>query len=231
MRAGLRAAVLGLAWLGLWACPYAVCSGVQDERDPFVRSLDEENLPRFREVCAALSARPLVRGEFRQKKILKRLGRVLESSGHFIIARDFGLVWETIAPFPSTMALGPDYVIQSVPGGQDTRLEASGNETFMRLARVMRLVFSGQGEALGEEFQVFFQAGGPRWFLGLVPADGGIGAFIARISLSGDTVLRRVAVDEAGGDRIEYELSGHVYPDGPDGPYGLSERERALFGK
>ncbi|MDR2096825.1 MAG: outer membrane lipoprotein carrier protein LolA [Treponema sp.] len=199
------------------------------QTDAVFRSpLGAENRARFNEICAALSGYPVIKGTFEQTKTLSRLNRSLVSRGNFIIARDLGMVWETLKPFPSTLSAGRDYLLQSTPSGVKTRLDAKGNETFLRFADTISAVFSGNSQKLQDNFEVYFTATAKGWILGLIPSERAIRSFAERIILSGDalrdgTVIRTVLLYEKNGDSIYYALSDHRFPD------SLSLHERSLF--
>jgi hypothetical protein len=201
----------------------AVFRAEAQEGDIFRHPLGPHNLGAFSKTCAALAKHPFIKGEFEQEKVLGRLGRSLKSGGNFIIAADMGMVWETTRPFPSTLALGKDYLVQSRPGGQKTTLSAQGNETFLRFAEVISAVFSGNAQGLLDNFEVYYAGGETAWELGLSPLDRAIGSFAARITMSGDSAIRLITISEQNGDVIRYTLSRHVYP--PE----LAAHEKALF--
>ena len=189
----------------------------------FRHPLRPQNLDAFRKTCAALAEHPFIKGEFEQEKVLSRLGRSLKSGGNFIIAVGLGMVWETLRPFPSTLALGNDYLIQSRPGGQKTKLSAQGNETFLRFAEVISAVFSGNAQVLLDNFEVYYTGDGTAWELGLSPLDRAIGSFAERITMSGDSAVRFITISERNGDIIRYTLSNHIYSP------ALSIHERDFF--
>jgi hypothetical protein len=56
------------------------------------------------------------------------------------------MVWDTVSPFPSTMAVGRDFIIQTGLGGTKSKLDARGNETFISLADTISAIFSGNAE-------------------------------------------------------------------------------------
>ena len=217
-----RIAFLGLVFL---------CIKVWAQEDIFRYPLQPENLPTFKETTARLAEHPIVKGNFEQEKVLNRLGRSLKSSGDFIIAADMGMVWDTKKPFPSTLALGKDYLVQSRQGAQKTVLSAQGNETFLRLAEVISAVFSGNTQGLLDNFEVFFAGGAlagvpgddKTWNIGLSPLDKAISSFAARITMSGDSAIRFITIHELNNDIIKYRLSGHSYPT------ELDAHEKALF--
>ncbi|MDR0494535.1 MAG: outer membrane lipoprotein carrier protein LolA [Treponema sp.] len=191
--------------------------------DVFRYPLETKTLDAFKTTCSRLAEHPFTTGNFEQEKTLSRLQRSLKSSGTFIIAADLGMVWDTAKPFPSTLALGKDYLMQSRPGGKKTILSAQGNETFIRMAEVLSAVFSGRSQGLLDNFEIYYSGSPAAWELGLSPKDGAIGSFAEKIIMKGDTAIRYITVHEQGGDTIRYILSGHSYPE------ELSIHEKALF--
>jgi hypothetical protein len=211
------AAVLGLFFFftGLWA--------QTPEGEIFRHPLGPQTADAFRATCSRLAEHPFIQGNFEQEKTLSRLNRSLKSSGNFIITADQGMVWDTVKPFPSTLALGRDYIIQSRPGGQKTVLSAQGNETFLRMAEVISTVFSGNAQGLLDNFAVYYSGSVSEWELGLSPLDKAINSFAERIVMKGDAAIRSIHLYEQNGDSIQYILSNHSYP------AELSVHEKALF--
>jgi len=177
----------------------------------------------FRETCRRLSQHPFVRGNFEQEKTIKRLNRSLKSSGSFIIAASLGMVWDTVNPFPSTLVLGRDFIIQSRPGGQRTSVSAQGNETFLRIAAVISSVFTGNAQGLIDNFEIYYSERGASWEMALIPLDRAINSFANMIIMNGDAVIKSIQITEQNNDTIKYALSNHSFPG------ALSENENGLF--
>jgi outer membrane lipoprotein-sorting protein len=189
----------------------------------FRHPLMPQTEPSFRLTCRRLSERPLIRGTFEQEKIISRLNRSLKSSGNFIIAAGLGMVWNTLNPFPSTLVLGKDFIIQSRPGGQRTVLCAQGNETFLHMADVISTVFTGNAQGLIDNFEVYYYERGASWELALIPLDKALNSFANMITMNGDTVIRSIRITEQNNDSITYILSNHTFPE------VLNANENALF--
>ena len=211
------AAVLGLSFLVAgWA--------YTQEDDVFRHPLGARTEEAFRATCLRLAEHPFIRGNFEQEKILRRFNRSLKSSGNFIITGRLGMVWDTLIPFPSTLALGRDSFTQSRPGGQRTVLSAQGNETFLRMAEVISNVFTGNARGLVDNFKVYYAASGAvSWIMGLIPLDKAINSFAERIIMKGDTVIKSIEITEQNGDSIKYILSNHSFP------AELNANEQAIF--
>ena len=101
----------------MFLCLFFVFSSVWADEDVFRHPLVPQTTITFNATCAVLAEKPIVKGNFVQEKYLSRLNRSLMSSGNFIIAARQGMVWETLLPFPSTMILGNDFIVQSRPDG------------------------------------------------------------------------------------------------------------------
>jgi hypothetical protein len=204
--------ILFLASMPVWA-----------ESVVFNYPLSPETMGAFNQTTERLAEHPIVRGSFAQEKILGGLGRSLKSSGNFIISSELGMVWDTLEPYPSTLALGKDYLVQSRPGGRKTVISAQGNETFIRLAEVISAVFSGNTRRLMENFDVYYTGGVSGWELGLLPKDKAITSFAERIAITGNSAINSIYINEQNGGAISYILSNHSYP--PE----LALHEKSLF--
>ena len=186
------------------------------QEEIFRHPLEPQTMNAFITTCSRLAEHAVVRGNFEQEKTLSRLNRSLISSGNFIIAAGLGMVWDTVKPFPSTLTLGKDYLIQSRPGGQKTVLSAQGNETFLSMAEVISAVFSGNSQGLLDNFKVYYSGSGGHadtaWELGLSPLNSAIGSFAEKIIMKGDTAIRSILIYDQNGDTVRYILSNHSYP-------------------
>jgi len=187
------------------------------------QTLDPQTADAFRATCARIAKRPYTLGTFDQEKTVSRSKRTLKSSGNFIIAADQGMVWDTVKPFPSTMTLGRDYMIQSRPNGQKTVLNAQGNETFVRMAEILSAIFSGNAQGLLENFNIDYRGETAAWVMILSPLETTLNTFAEKIVINGDTAITTIQIYEQNGDSVKYILSNHRYP------AELNAHEKAFF--
>ena len=207
----------------LFICLFFVLTQVNAEEDVFRYPLSPATRDAFNTTCINLADKPVTRGNFVQEKFLSRFNRSLDSSGNFLIAGERGMIWETLMPFPSTMIMGRDFIMQSRPDGRYSILGAQGNETFTQMAVVISSVFSGQVQRLMENFHVYFTGSVSNWSMGLVPRNSIFASFASRITMSGGSVIRSIRLFESNGDIVTYTLLNHSFPQ------GLSVNEEALF--
>jgi len=214
---------MAIASKKLFLCLFFVCSSAWADEDVFRYPLSPQTMITFNSACAELAKNPIVKGNFVQEKYLSRLDRSLMSSGNFIIAAGQGMVWDTLRPFPSTMILGSDFIVQSRPDGQKSVLSAQGNETFIQMADVISTVFSGQSQGLLKNFEVYFLGSVSNWDIGLLPKDSIIASFAMKIIIRGDSAIRFIRIFEQKGDIVTYTLSNHIYPS------ELNNNEKVFF--
>jgi len=207
----------------LFLCFFSTISSLWAQEDVFRHPLGQQNMAAFNTAFANLAQKPVIKGNFEQEKYLNRFDRSLLSSGNFIIAAEQGMVWETLKPFPSTMIMGKNFIMQTRPDGRKSVLSAQGNETFTQMADVISFIFSGQRQGLLENFEVFFLGSVSNWNIGLLPKNSVFASFVMKIIMSGDSVIRNIKLYEKNGDVITYTLSNQIYP------AGLSAYEEAFF--
>jgi len=207
----------------IFLCLFFTISLLWAQEDVFRHPLGPQTITAFNTAFANLAQKPIIKGNFEQQKYLNRFDRSLMSSGNFIIAAEQGMVWETLKPFPSTMILGKNFIMQSRPDGRKSVLSAQGNETFSQMADVISFVFSGQSQGLLENFDVYFLGSVSNWNIGLLPRNSVFASFVMKITMSGDSAIRNIRLFEQSGDVITYTLSNHSYP------AGLNTHEEALF--
>jgi len=202
---------------------FFISSSLWAQEDVFRHPLGQQNTAAFNTAFANLAQKPIIKGNFEQEKFLNRFDRSLMSFGNFIIAAEQGMVWETLKPFPSTMIMGKNFIMQSRPDGRKSVLSAQGNETFTQMADVIGFIFSGQKQGLLENFEVFFLGSASNWSMGLLPKNSVFASFIMKIIMSGDSAIKYIKLFEKNGDVITYTLSNHIYP------VGLNAYEEAFF--
>jgi hypothetical protein len=192
--------------------------------DVFDAPLSNKTRAGFLAVCAGVSSHSVVAGDFELRRSISALKRTMASSGTYFISRDKGMVWNTEKPFPSTMVMGTDYIVQSVPGGKPSVISAAGNEAFTRMAEVMRSVFTGNADALLKSFKVYFDGAPDNWRLGLIPTDRTVRAFADRFTLAGNGgSISRVEMAAKNGDTSTYILTNYRFRE------ALAPEEAALF--
>ncbi|MDR2842044.1 MAG: outer membrane lipoprotein carrier protein LolA [Spirochaetaceae bacterium] len=192
--------------------------------DIFLHPLDDQTEMYFKEASEVLIEHAIVKGSFEQIKILSKQNKTLKSSGNFIIANGIGMVWQTLKPYPSTIAAGKDFMIQTSANGKKMKIDANNaNEAFLKISEAISIIFSGDANEILRFFDVYFSGTRKKWELGLIPKDNSMRVIINQIIVKGDSVINYIKIVSKNGDANEYILSGHVFEK------ELTDNEKLLF--
>ena len=178
-------------------------------------------------ICAELSKNKITKGNFIQEKTITKTGKVLKSSGNFIFSES-GILWATEKPFPSTMILGKDFMIQ-VSADRTTRImNAGGNGVFKNISSTLLAVFSNNVPALNDKFNIEFNTQKENWTVILKPKDSTVASFMNSIVLNGNstsakTEIISVELTEAKGNKVLYKFINQTHPE------ELTEDEKTFF--
>lgn len=170
-------------------------------------------------VCVALASRPNTTGEFTQTKSIQTNGRKLKSTGQFIIS-DYGILWKTEKPFPSSLILTKDTMVQVAANGNKSVMSGKDNQIFSNISDTLSSVFSGNATELKKNFICDFSVDvNGNWKVLLTPKDSTIASVMNTLMLSGQcnlsagtAVLASLEMSEASGNTILYEFSNQKYP-------------------
>ncbi len=173
----------------------------------------------------ALLARPTVMcGRFEQAKVLVGLRRPVKSSGRFCVVVDKGVLWTTVLPFPETLRLTSDEIIESHGDQVTSRLSARKEPTVGIINDLLFSLLRGDLSRLTSSFAIASTVEQRNWTAKLVPKEGGLKQVIGGIELRGGEFVRQITIREASGDQTDIAFSGIV-----TGPSALQPEEARQF--
>ena len=171
----------------------------------------------FETICKHLAAFKNTTGEFTQIKTTA-LKKSLKSSGTFILTRD-GVVWKTLKPVPSKVAIIDAYMITTDAKGKKTAKSMLNSDTFLKVNDIVSSLFAGNSAEINKNFKVNFKAtSSEKWEALLVPKDKTISYAISSMNLKGTFVKGSVAIFMAeiyfaDGGSISYIFEHQKHPE------------------
>lgn len=155
---------------------------------------------------------PVLRGEFAQEKRLQGFRNPLRSQGRFVIARDRGVLWSTLKPFPSDVVLTRDRILtRQADGRSRIEVDARQQPALRSVNAMMFALMSGDVQAMTASFNVQpTLLPGSGWRLVLTPKAGAMAQAFQRVTLEGDRYVRGVEIEERSGDRTQLRFTGMV---------------------
>ena len=164
------------------------------------------------DVYKRISAHPVTKGEFTQEQYIKVANRSLISRGNFVMAADKGVIFEIAEPFPSSMVVTEDKLVQTLSGNVVAVMDGKENAMFKNIAKIIHSVFSNDVQVLRDNFQVSV-TGGPKDVLELVPKDPLLSMMFLKITLAVGDSIDSVSVIETGGNWENYNFNNKSFPE------------------
>lgn len=177
-----------------------------------------------RPAATALANARVVRGKFVQRRYLTGLTKPLESSGSFLFAKEAGIEWHTEKPFDSQFLLTDNRITQRDEGGVSLEIQASDQPALAVVARVFFALFALDVDSLSQDFELYGQARGAGWQLGLKPRAEALGSMFRQALVEGSGAVHRVTLEDGNGDRSEIEFQSVIFD-----RQGLTPDERRRF--
>jgi Outer membrane lipoprotein carrier protein LolA len=164
-------------------------------------------------ITVRLTQTPIVQGTFQQEKHLKFLRKPLLSTGTFTYDQNKGVIWKTITPIPSLMIINDEHLLTAQ--GEQALPPAFG--------RVFKGLLGGELNRLSEGFEIIGKEQKTSWQLQLTPKDELLKKVIKSITLSGDSELRQLDLNELNNNLTLIKFSEISHPD------RLSNEQQAEF--
>jgi hypothetical protein len=171
-----------------------------------------------------LSKPKILCGRFDQSKQLVGLKKPLTSNGRFCVVADKGVLWRTLQPFPNTLKLTRDEIIQLRGERVTLRLDAKQEPTVRMINSVLFALLAGDLGQLEKLFDVDGTAQDNSWSVTLKAREPGLAKAIGSIALDGGVYVKNIVISEASGDRTQIVFSAIQ-----TGDEAMSADEAALF--
>jgi outer membrane lipoprotein-sorting protein len=173
----------------------------------------------------AMLAKPAVMcGRFDQTKELAGMKKPLASEGRFCVVAGKGVLWRTLKPFPSTLRLTREEIVNYQGDRVAMRLDAKTEPTVRMINNVLFSLLSGDLGQLDSLFEGEGSADATSWNVALKPRQPGLEKAIGTIKLEGGSYVKQIVMNEASGDRTTIVFSAIQTGEG-----AMNKEEAALF--
>ena len=175
------------------------------------------------EIRRKLDAHSHVRADFVQTRRMKDLQRPQVARGRMLAWGASGVIWEIQEPLRATYVLRESTTIQIVDG-RETERAAQDDAASARIGRILKSLFQGDANALGQWFDIAARVAPERWTITLTPHAGPLASYLKSMQVAGAEYVERVDIEESDGDSTQIRFRNHR-----DGG-ALSDEERRLLG-
>ncbi|MDC9594598.1 LolA family protein [Xenorhabdus sp. IM139775] len=168
---------------------------------------------------------PAVRAHFTQVRQIQGMPQPLSSNGEMLVSQDKGLWWHQQKPFPLTLVLDDNRMVQVMAGQTPQVITADSNPQLFQFNHLMRALFQADRAVLEENFNLAFNdLGQGKWRLGLTPKTSPLDKLFTAITLNGQANLDVILLTDRQGDRTELAFTQHRLT-----PETLSHEEEQHF--
>src|SRR5215475_7994426 len=134
----------------------------------------------------SMLARPKVLcGHFNQIKQLTGLKKPMASNGRFCVVAERGVLWRTLQPFPNTVRLTRDEIIQLQGDRVAMRLDAKQEPAVRMINSVLFALLAGDLNQIGKLFEVDGAIHENSWRVTLKAHDPALVRVISTVALEG----------------------------------------------
>lgn len=178
----------------------------------------------LQEIQALLASQSIVRGDFEQRRTMEMFSQPLTSSGHFIIHKESGLLWQQTAPFPVNLILTDEKLSQKIGNQPAQVMTEKENPMAFYFSHIFLSLFDGNAQQLDQQFTSEFSEKNNDWTLMLTPNKAPLNSVFSRISISGEQYVDQIELTELRGDKTTILFSKQT-----EQPENLTPDESALF--
>ena len=175
-------------------------------------------------IQAMLAKPPIMCGRFDQTKQLAGMKKPLASNGRFCVVAGKGVLWRTLQPFPNTLRLTRDEIVNYQGDRVAMRLDAKTEPTVRMINNVLFSLLSGDLGQLESLFEVDGTVDANSWNVALKARQAALDKAIGTIKLDGGAYVKNIVMSESGGDKTSIVFSAIQ-----TGETALTKEEAALF--
>ncbi len=163
-------------------------------------------------------------GHFQQTKQLVGIKKPLISNGRFCVVANKGVLWRTLQPFPNTLRLTRDEIVQMQDDRTVMRLDAKQEPVVRMINNVLFSLLAGDLSQLDKLFELNGSVQNDHWNVALKARAPELAKAIGDIRLEGSNHVEQVTMIEPNGDRTHIVFSGIK-----SGNSAMTAEEGALF--
>ncbi len=158
------------------------------------------------ELAQTLQKPANVQGAFTQQRYLKSLSKPMTTNGQFVLIPKRGLLWHMQKPFENRLRVRADGIMQwngkSWVAANQSKMNGQSQQI-----RLFLDLLGGNTQGLEKQFDLQLSGSQQKWTLRLNPKTALMKQIFNHIEISGDSVVRRIELNEKQGDRTVMQFN------------------------
>lgn len=158
------------------------------------------------ELAQTLQKPANVQGAFTQQRYLKSLSKPMTTNGQFVLIPKRGLLWHMQKPFENRLRVRADGIMQWNGKSWIVANPSKMNGQSQQIRLFLDLL-GGNTQGLEKQFDLQLSGSQQKWTLRLNPKTALMKQIFNHIEISGDSVVRRIELNEKQGDRTVMQFN------------------------
>ena len=158
------------------------------------------------ELAQTLQKPANVQGAFTQQRYLKSLSKPMTTNGQCVLIPKRGLLWHMQKPFENRLRVRADGIMQwngkSWVAANQSKMNGQSQQI-----RLFLDLLGGNTQGLEKQFDLQLSGSQQKWTLRLNPKTALMKQIFNHIEISGDSVVRRIELNEKQGDRTVMQFN------------------------
>lgn len=168
------------------------------------------------DITARLQTPANVQGGFKQERFIKSLNTPMQTQGTFVLQKNKGLLWQVSKPFELRLRVRADGIAQW--DAKTRRWRGSSQSGQGAQVKLFMAVLGGDTTELQKQFTLQAEGSRDKWKLQLLPKTALMKQIFKQIHIEGDSLVRRVELQETQGERTVMHFS-QLQTDKPLDPF------------
>ena len=156
-------------------------------------------------VLAELGKHQAVRAEFSQVRENPALAKPQQSRGRLLFVLGHGMLWQTLTPYPETLALTSSHTARIDTDGRLQRVRSERGVS--QVSQMLQGMLGGHLDEALRQFKVEASGTRARWTLRFVPKQERMARVLGSITLDGDGYLQGISIVMQDGARTTIRFS------------------------
>ncbi|MCP5079062.1 MAG: outer membrane lipoprotein carrier protein LolA [Psychromonas sp.] len=155
-----------------------------------------------------LMTQQILRGDFKQSKVLQMFNQPLLSDGSFLLSHQQGLIWKQQSPFPVLLVLAKEKLSQQFADQAPEVIEAKDNPMVFYFSHLFLSLFKGDITSLQSQFTMTLSGDEiTGWVLHLSPIQPPLNKVFKEIEIKGKETIQTLSLIELNEDSSVIEFT------------------------
>ncbi|AKC70999.1 LolA family protein [Pandoraea oxalativorans] len=206
MGRGLTRRTLGLLAAALLSTAISLPANIAMAQSATAQSTSGSELILLQCILAQVGATGVINAHFVQTRTSPLLTTPAVTQGSLVFAREHGVIWQVHTPQPQGYVYGRERNARLDAEGNVLSLDSQRSPITQQINEWTSAFMRGDTSGLASQFAITTTGTLSHWSVTLMPTQPQIAQAVSRLTLTGDTVIRRVLLETRRGESVKWDF-------------------------